>query len=668
MSSWFYCQIEKNDKNASLINSLQEHSNEKNQQIYLIDKPLSDTKYSYNYQEGIVLLSPKHKIIFIDLGNNQEEFENFKEDFIEDIGSISDKYRYRKVIGRPRKWKELLVEQYSIHDLKCVPELLLENKIKDQEQQRTCDLIISLLTGSINDIDRIGEEAPKTLLDAVKQKIQLFDGEQTRFIYQAPTDKKVIIQGLSGTGKTELLLHKLKEIYTKEDDSRILFTCHNKILTASLRSRIPNFFDFMKVEQQIAWEERLWCVHAWGSRTDKNSGAYRYICDYYRIPFHVYSKNFTFDKACQEACELIKDKIEDRGFCFDYVLTDESQDFPDSFLDLCELVTRETTYVAGDIFQSIFDTKIVSSVKPDFLLSKCYRTDPKTLMFAHGLGMGLFENQKLRWLEDEEWKACGYITEIDDSHSFCTLYREPLRRFEDIDQEGLSSNEVVEYTRYSDINENVVAAIEKIIAEHPSVLPDDIGIIFVDPSSKTYKMVDQLAQSIGRVFGWTTNKAYESKEKISNSIFVSNQNNVKGLEFPFVICVTEKIRQNLHHRNALYMMMTRSFIKTYLIISETGNEDILPSLHTHMEEINNTGKMTIKIPSADERVDITTQIEFTDDNLPLYDLVELICEELKIPNENRPKAFQIASIYCDTYFDRDVVQRVIKENQKLLTS
>nr|WP_267963542.1 ATP-binding domain-containing protein [Halomonas sp. MCCC 1A11062] len=604
----------------------------------------------------------------MDIGGNEEEFEDFIEDFIEDIGSISDKYRYRKVIGRPRKWKDTLVEKYSAFDPDEISILLRNNIIENQEQQRACDLVISLLTGSINDIERIGEETPKTLLDAVKQKIQLFDGEQTRFIYQPPAEKKVIIQGLSGTGKTELLLHKLKEIYTKEDNSRILFTCHNKILAASLRSRIPNFFDFMKVEQQIAWEERLWCVHAWGSRTNKNSGAYRYICDYYRIPFHVFSYNFTFDNACKEACDLIKEKIEEFGFCFDYVLTDESQDFPDSFLELCQLVTKETVYIAGDIFQSIFDTEIVSSVRPDFLLSKCYRTDPKTLMFAHGLGMGLFEKQKLRWLEDEEWKACGYITEIDESQNFCILHREPLRRFEDIEQEGLSSNEVIEYTKYSDINENVISAIEKIIAEHPSVQPDDIGIIFVDPSSKTYKMVDQLAQSIGRNFSWTTNKAYESKEKTSNSIFISNQNNVKGLEFPFVICVTEKIRQSLHHRNALYMMMTRSFIKTYLIISESGNEDLLPNLYRHMEEINDTGRMTIKIPSIDERVDITTQIEFTEDNLPLYDLVELVCDELNIPHVNRPKALQIASIYCDTYFDREVVHRVLHNNQKLLMS
>ncbi len=49
----------------------------------------------------------------------------------------------------------------------------------------------------------------------------------------------------------------------------------------------------------------------------------------------------------------------------------------------------------------MFDSKIVSEVNPDFLLNKCYRTDPKTLMFSHAIGMGLFEKPYLRWLTDQ---------------------------------------------------------------------------------------------------------------------------------------------------------------------------------------------------------------------------------------------------------------------------
>lgn len=61
--------------------------------------------------------------------------------------------------------------------------------------------------------------------------------------------------------KTELLLHKLKDIYIASKDKKIIFTCHNKILADSLRTRIPDFFNFMRVEEQIRWNKRLWYMH-----------------------------------------------------------------------------------------------------------------------------------------------------------------------------------------------------------------------------------------------------------------------------------------------------------------------------------------------------------------------------------------------------------------------
>ena len=41
------------------------------------------------------------------------------------------------------------------------------------------------------------------------------------------------------------------------------------------------------------------------------------------------------------------------------------------------MVTRKKIYVAGDIFQSIFNIENLEKVNADFLLNKCYRTDPK---------------------------------------------------------------------------------------------------------------------------------------------------------------------------------------------------------------------------------------------------------------------------------------------------
>lgn len=197
-----------------------------------------------------------------------------------------------------------------------------------------------------------------------------------------------IIQGLAGSGKTELMLHKIKEIFSNNPDARIAFTCFNKILASSMRERIPEFFDFMRVERQIDWNNKLFCFHSWGSGRVPTSGMYRYICHCYDLPFGTVSSD-SFDNLCKRAISAIKSKGEHK-FIFDYTLIDESQDFSESFIELCELVTAKKLYVAGDVFQNIFRFIDEKVTKADLLLKKCYRTDPNNLMFSHALGMGLF--------------------------------------------------------------------------------------------------------------------------------------------------------------------------------------------------------------------------------------------------------------------------------------
>jgi len=259
----------------------------------------------------------------------------------------------------------------------------------------------------------------------------------------------------------------------------------------------------------------------------------------------LYSYTTSFDDVCKAALlKLSNVTIEKVGYAFDYMLVDESQDFPDSFFELCSKVTKTNVYIAGDIFQSIFDKTVISEIKPDFLLSKCYRTDPRTLMFAHAIGMGLFETPKLRWLEEKEWKACGYIVDKQEEGKVFELTREPLRRFEDLVEEHINSVEIVKTRRdeEEDAEIKIIEIIRNIISRYPSVTANDIGVIFIDSTTKnTYSSADKLEQSIPREFGWEVNKAYETKENCLGKLFVSNRNNVKGLEFPFVICVTKKL-------------------------------------------------------------------------------------------------------------------------------
>ena len=655
-SSFFFLQAEKTHRNQVFIDQLAAAATERKEQAYVISKPLGDARYTYSHEDAIVVLSPKRKIAFIDFSEDKESFDNFVEDFLEDLASISDKYRYKDAIGRPRFWRDELVIKFDGNDLDAFEDWNIKSSVEDPAKQRIAELLVSLLTGSINDIEKVKAELPTSLLEKIKRKILLFDADQTRFIYEKREQSIVRIQGLSGTGKTELLLHKLRDLYVNSPKSKIVFTCHNRILADAMERRIPEFFNFMKVEEQIAWNERLWCFHAWGSTHIPNSGTYRLICELYQLPFSRYSPYMTFDRACREAVEELK-RRKDLKPQIDFILMDESQDFPDSFIELCQLVTAETVYVAGDIFQSIFDATIAPSIAPDYLLSKCYRTDPRTLMFAHAVGMGLFESTKLRWLEDNEWQACGYIVNKAAGGSLYRLSREPLRRFEDID--NTLSSVVIETVKgdfWSSVGTQIIAAITDLAKEHTALTPDDVGIILLDTGDSVYTLADQLAVKIPRVLGWSVNKAHESKRRVSGELFISNRNNVKGLEFPFVICVSRSISSSYTYRNSLYMTLTRSFIQSRLIISEDSNTDTLDYILQGLERINTEGVIEVSPPSDAEKKGIQTTFKLASNSLSFFDMANKVFAELGVIQLMRPQLFEALKVIGDQEPDLETIR------------
>ncbi len=600
--SLFFCSVEKNEFNSHLIEMLCQFSEQNSVQTYVINAPLGvEASLQYEFNDAVVVLMPKRKICFINLHDEQESFLDFYDDFVEDLGYLSEKYEYREQLGRPRSWKNTLTTCIQSSDIACVDDILNQSQLDDATKQRHAEFLISLLIGSINDISRIGGENPTTLLDQVKKKIILFDGDQSRFIYSQPSaQKRITIQGLAGTGKTELLLHKLKDLYTKNKNAKIVFTCFNKVLAKSMKNRIPDFFNFMRVEEQIKWDERLWVMSSWGSRGQPNTGVYSYICSNYHLEFHSYSNQWQFDTVCKFAIEELK-ALGNFEPCFDYILIDESQDFPQSFFELCELVTKYVVYIAGDIFQDIYDRTINQSVRSDYLLNKCYRTDPKTLMFAHAVGMGLYETPVIRWLDDDEWISCGY--KIKRENSDFILSRIPLRRFEDLDTSAINNIEVVSSDGDNEaMAENIFRIIDSIREHHPTVHAADIAIVFLEGGNQNnYTLADYLAVTIPRKYSWKAVKGYETKDSTKDAVFISNRNNIKGLEFPFVICIVHgRITDNVFSRNTIYMMLTRSFITSYFLINDK-NSDFINIYKAAASAISSSGIMCLREPPEDEK-------------------------------------------------------------------
>ncbi|TPS76008.1 DEAD/DEAH box helicase [Acinetobacter baumannii] len=652
-SKLYIQDIIKDDLDDDFIEGIISLIDEKCSQAYLLRSPLNEKKYNYYYDQddenpdlynnGFVFLQPGYPIVFISIDDDEDALYYYGEQFILDVNSLSDKFRYDKYIGRQLRWRKYIDNYFSISNLNEYFELKQNN-----DDKRKTELLISLIIGSINQIDNISLKASDNLLDKVKNKIQLFDGDQTRFIYDSESDLKMIrIQGLSGSGKTELLLHKLKEIYLKDGDSKILFTCHNKILSNSLKNRIPSFFNFMKVEVQIDWEKLL-CVHAWGSTLNPFSGAYRYICEKYDLNFYTFSRENTFDKVCKVAIKELKDKIEgDDQKIFDYVFVDESQDFPKSFIELINLVTKKQIYIAGDVFQNIFDNIDYNSVEPNFLLKKCYRTDPRTLMIAHGMGLGVFEEKAIKTLTVNEWKACGYnVIEHNEQYE---LSRDPTRRFEDLESESIVSFEMLTLNKdiyNKDLVDNIFQIINLIQEENSTVTVSDIGIVFIDRDPIVYNYIEYFCAHLGQLIEWNVNNAIKSKDNIGNQLFVSNINNVKGLEFPFVICISNTIKNDASYRNSLYMTLTRSFLKTYFVVGKI-EDNLRQRFANNIENITSTKKMFVNIQQETLPESLTIDLKSDVSNYSLADFIKNYLKDVDIESSTKNKIYKLTKGFYD---------------------
>jgi superfamily I DNA and RNA helicase len=361
----------------------------------------------------------------------------------------------------------------------------------------------------------------------------------------------------------------------------------------------------MKVDEQIEWGNRLHVFSSWGSFSQPESGMYSYICHKYGLPFKSYNENKNFDELCEEAIESLNEK-EIVDPCFDYIFIDESQDFGEKFFELCGKICKVTVYIAGDIFQNIFDANINMEVEPTYLLNKCYRTDPKTLMFAHAVGMGLYEEHPINWLEDTEWGFCGYTYERKPLEF--RLSRSPLRRFED-----LNATNTIRLLACANDNccEKVLSCINTIKSENKSVQAEDIAIIILAKYRTLCSIADNIEFELYNQYKWESSKGYETKEKKPDKVYISNINNIKGLEFPFIICVVPGIvSDNIKYRNSIYMALTRSFLTSYFIVG-SGNEEFINIYQKAIIDITQHGAMLLKEPSEEEKQRMASKIQIT---------------------------------------------------------
>lgn len=181
----------------------------------------------------------------------------------------------------------------------------------------------------------------------------------------------------------------------------------------------------------------------------------------------------------------------------------------------------------------------------------------------------------------------------------------------------------------------IVFIIKDLIKENPTITVNDIGVILLDDGEYIYNLMSEIGDAIKNQLKWAVNVAYLSKEKTKNALFISNKNNVKGLEFPFVICVTKQISNSSKYRSALYTMLTRSFLRSYLLIQRNINEVIRKEILAGYSEIKKYKHMTISVPSQDEINKIKARIRYEGNVKSLAEVLKEIFEEKHLNQEQQ---------------------------------
>ncbi len=621
--------------------------------ILLLDYILGEkSDKNYNVENNFIFSIPKYDISiisYIDSKASKIAAYNFYDDVVDDIAYYIKLYEYEELLGKPRE-KKYKINHFIIYDklpdddfkkkdedkvaipFKCdsiikdifyeLYELKDKDNLNHYETQRKIKAMRCILTESINDAKEVNNLS-ESRLDIIKNFIKNYDKDQLNFIhYDNKSQQTTKIQGIAGSGKTFLLLHKLIREYIRNKDSKIIMTCHNKSLVVDLRSNINSLANSLKIKEQIDWKNRLTLSHAWD--------IYKKICDKLRIDYYPFSNSLknSFKISCSKTLKDIESMSTEVEPIYDFIFIDEAQDLPDKWIELCEKISKKV-YVAFDIFQNIFNIpSLEKETECDYTLSHCYRTPPLLLMFGHSIAMGLFENdKKIQWFNKPQyWEKCGYIVKgdpgIDSSDLF--LSRHPLSRFENEEKE-----ECLHFYDFSNIdiyhNEYLANKIIEIINNITinNSLEDRLHEIIIIDNREDYNFVISLSHILDSK-GIKINNIIESKERsFDNRVQFTNVNNVKGLEFGFVIITDITLKENIISRNRIYMSLTRALLEAHIIFFNSEDYDFLLKNYNFLQERH---FIKTKVPTSEERDNISkafnTSKKYTPDKNIVFEILK----------------------------------------------
>lgn len=403
------------------------------------------------------------------------------------------------------------------------------------------------------------------------------------------------IRGLAGSGKTVILCMKAALLHLKYPNATVVFTFYTKSLYQHVRRLITRFYRQFD-DRDPNWEKLL-VMHAWG--TYSQAGVYRTACERYGVmPLSFETAQGKGKQPFDYVCSDLLGKLNDTAAPFyDYMLIDEGQDFPPSFLKACARIVKDARFVyAYDDLQTIFQRKAPDakdlfgtdsegranySFAFDKILYKCYRNPLPIIVTAHAIGFGIYASNIAQMIEPKYWEDIGYQI---DKGSFQAgddmIITRPAANSQTTLTERYSVDEMIKVEVLADFPSEVAYVCQMINEDinREALHPDDVLVISVDDrNASTYFNI--IEKFLAEEYGIQSNNIHADKFSVNdfqveNKVTLSTIHKAKGNEAYSVYIVGMDALfphdRNVRERNMLFTAMTRS--KGWLTMTGSGSQ------------------------------------------------------------------------------------------------
>lgn len=323
-----------------------------------------------------------------------------------------------------------------------------ENSVSDESLRHVLAVMkfSDLLSGNqLNVID-----SPQTkgeLAQSIKNRLKCITDEQFKIGFERPDDPQRI-RGIAGSGKTVVMALRAAIIHYQED-WKICVTFRNHGLYQTHRNLITEFYKSISGGGSPDWGNSIELLHGWGNRA--RNGLYRKLCldndaEFFDASeaseeFNKYNPAIKLEKVCNRLLETTEISQQ-----YDAILIDEGQDFTPSFYQMCRealtgenrlywaadeaqnlstLQARDLTTLFGvdeddelDISTDVSEGFISGGLQGTHVMDRSFRTPRSILMAAHAFGLGLYRDETIRTIRDQDqWSRLGYeVAEGDFSN------------------------------------------------------------------------------------------------------------------------------------------------------------------------------------------------------------------------------------------------------------